>query len=766
MSTTAIEEALRGRLDERTLNRLISGFLSAPHISVWIKGLDRRYSFVSPGWEEHAGVPREQAIGRRDEDFRPAEMAARFREVDDRIVGEGIVETREDHVATADGQRSFMTTKFPLRDTDDRIIGIAGIAAETTDVRRLRAETRANRDLLASVVETTSDGIVRFRPDLVVTFSNPAFFGFTGASDRVTVDRPLSDLLFPNDVARIVEVVSGLTARAPSASFDQPTRDRSGRPRWRLWRLKGVFDDNEALAEIQASVRDVSDERFYQQALERIIATSNDLDLALSSVLTEVLAVGLDYLELDIGMVARIDDGDYSFRHVQGTDRAVIESGPITGKPDLLASALIDSHEAIVVEDVARSRFASHRTHLNFDVSFFVGQRIEVAGVLLGTVTFYGFKPRTHGFRPAERTLLRIMAQWLAFAFDRDQRTRALSDSRAELAMILEHLPAHVIYMDGDGRVIEANAAARTAIAPQESRSVDLQSIAEKRSILGKVERWESQQGENLWMRTDRIPFRILASGDERLLVVATDVSRLVEKEQALAKANERLNQFAYIASHDLQEPLRKIGAFTDLLIDGMKRNDADDIDYATKVIKESARRASVLINDLLAWSRITNRPIERTPIAFAAFVRHILADLLSTRAEIVPEIVDRMEKQVLSADATQLRQLVENLLTNALKYRHQDRPLCLTFDFGPTEDGSLRFSLADNGIGFDPAYRKVIFEPFRRLHSERRYSGTGVGLAICRRVCDSHGWFITAEGRPGEGATFVITMPRRGQAD
>jgi signal transduction histidine kinase len=240
---------------------------------------------------------------------------------------------------------------------------------------------------------------------------------------------------------------------------------------------------------------------------------------------------------------------------------------------------------------------------------------------------------------------------------------------------------------------------------------------------------------------------------------VANDVTGSVLKEHALAKANEGLTQFAYIASHDLQEPLRKIGTFVDILLEGVASGQADDVTYATRVIKDSARRASALIKDLLAWSRLTNRPLALRPLAFATLVREVVADVLAARPGAELEVVDEMMDLVVPADETQVRQLVENLVTNAVKYKHPHRPGRITLRLVRTGRRHGMFEVEDNGIGFDQIHATQIFEPFRRLHSERDYAGTGVGLAICARVCELHGWAIRGRGRPGLGATFQVTL-------
>jgi signal transduction histidine kinase len=309
------------------------------------------------------------------------------------------------------------------------------------------------------------------------------------------------------------------------------------------------------------------------------------------------------------------------------------------------------------------------------------------------------------------------------------------------------------------------NAAARAAVRPAVSLEADGPVIRSESADMNKLERWEEADGEVRWMRVDRIPVAVEAGGRQGLVVVATDLTEAVENEQALARANEGLKQFAYVASHDLQEPLRKIGTFVDILLDGVATGNADDVAYSTVVIKDSARRASSLIKDLLSWSRLTNRPLDRQPLPFAAVVRDVVHDIRAARPGDDAEVVEDMIDVLVSADATHARQLIENLVVNALKYRHPDRRPRLVLRLHRAGNGRLQFEIEDNGIGFDPAKAAMIFEPFRRLHSERDYTGTGVGLAICARVCERHGWSIEAFGRPGQGATFRVDLGTGGVA-
>ncbi|WP_181707781.1 sensor histidine kinase [Chthonobacter rhizosphaerae] len=508
---------------------------------------------------------------------------------------------------------------------------------------------------------------------------------------------------------------------------------------------------------------DVADERRYQAALERMVSTANSRSASLADTVTALLAIGLDFFDMDVAGIGRFIDGVFEVEHVQARDGEVRLPFSRIPAEETLGAMTHDHNEPVAIEDLSGRAIPSPIAGAERPIKSFIGQRIEVAGAIYGTVMFCGLSPRTRPFRPNEITLQRLLAQWMAFVFERHDQMAALNRRRAELQVVLENVPAHVLTRAPDGRALMANAAARALEAPAESVALDMETLAEGVSRLGHLERWEDADGQVRWMRADRIPFPDPATAEPRLLVLATDVTELIEKEQALARANEGLNQFTFIASHDLQEPLRKIGTFADILGEGLATGNAADVTYAAEVIRESARRASRLIKDLLAWSRLAHKPIEPQSVPLDHLVRETVAEVLSARPDATVAVADRMDPLVVRADPTQVRQLVENLVVNALKYAHPDRPPALTLRLGrPTPSGPAVLEVEDNGIGFAPEHAVLIFEPFRRLHTEKRYPGSGIGLAICAKVCERHGWTIDARGSEGEGATFRVEIPRR----
>ncbi len=234
-----------------------------------------------------------------------------------------------------------------------------------------------------------------------------------------------------------------------------------------------------------------------------------------------------------------------------------------------------------------------------------------------------------------------------------------------------------------------------------------------------------------------------------------------------LEQTNRELQDFAYVASHDLQEPLRKILMFGDRLKVkcGDQLNDAGN-DYLERM-QGAASRMQTLINDLLAFSRITTRAQPLAPTDLGRIAREVLTDL-EAAVEQSGASVELEPLPTVEADPTQMRQLLQNLIGNALKFRQEGtaprvRISCRPrVDPGHGESDGLQIRIEDNGIGFDEKYLSRIFTPFQRLHGRHEYAGTGIGLAICRKIVERHGWEITATSRPGEGATFIITVPQR----
>ncbi len=258
----------------------------------------------------------------------------------------------------------------------------------------------------------------------------------------------------------------------------------------------------------------------------------------------------------------------------------------------------------------------------------------------------------------------------------------------------------------------------------------------------------------------DEVDYR--RSAEERVEATALELRR----------SNGELEQFAYVASHDLQEPLRKIQAFGDRLkVKCAPQLGDDGLDYLERMLNSSGRMRQ-LINDLLAYSRVTTKIRAFLPVNLATVMQGVLSDL-EVRIQQSGARIDIGELPTIDADPLQMRQLFQNLLGNALKFAKEGQPPSISVEAtlppGPRPMCELQFR--DDGIGFDEKYLDRIFQVFQRLHGRGEYEGTGVGLAICHKIVLLHGGEITARSSPGNGATFIVSLPihqtpNRGDSD
>lgn len=238
-------------------------------------------------------------------------------------------------------------------------------------------------------------------------------------------------------------------------------------------------------------------------------------------------------------------------------------------------------------------------------------------------------------------------------------------------------------------------------------------------------------------------------------------------RERALMRSNEELEKFAYVASHDLQEPLRKIQAFGGRI----EKNYAEILDDKGKDylarMRNAARRMTVLINDLLSFSRVATHGDEFAETDLQNTVEGVLSDL-ELAIEESHTVIQMDPLPTVAADRVQMRQLFQNLIGNAIKYRTEDRQpaiqITVTRTFGiygeRLDETFWKIAVKDNGIGFDPSYSEKMFEIFQRLHGRDEYEGTGIGLAIARRIVERHQGVIEAKGTLGKGAVFTVFLP------
>lgn len=274
-----------------------------------------------------------------------------------------------------------------------------------------------------------------------------------------------------------------------------------------------------------------------------------------------------------------------------------------------------------------------------------------------------------------------------------------------------------------------------------------------------------AKDGTYYWVNTTIVPFLDEGGKPFQYVSIRYEITQRKNAEEQLRiyadrleVSNRELQDFASIAAHDLQEPLRKIMAFGDRLSTRFSKELSDEgRDFLERMLS-SAGRMRRLIDDLLTYSRVTTqaKPFEATNL------NEILAEVISDlelRIEQVKGKIEVGKLPTLEVDVSQMRQLFQNLIANALKFHRKEIAPLVSIEANLEGD---RWVLAfkDNGIGFEEKYLDRIFTIFQRLHGKHEYEGTGVGLAVCRRIVERHGGTITAQSKVGFGTTFLVTLP------
>jgi PAS domain S-box-containing protein len=377
------------------------------------------------------------------------------------------------------------------------------------------------------------------------------------------------------------------------------------------------------------------------------------------------------------------------------------------------------------------------------------------------------------------------------------QINRELEELKDRYTDLYENAPAMYLSLDAEGRVVDCN---HTVLETLDRRREDLidrsfeeflhpSELSRDRSLFSELLRSGSIESESRWVRSNGATIEVWFSGKvlprprggapqvrcvaqdltarHRLESELRDTNRSLERAiEELSAKNRELDEFVYVVSHDLQEPLRTMTAFSEFLLeDHVDRMGAEGEDHLRR-IANAARRMQSMIHGLLRLSRAGKVVDEFGSISLAdlaAVVRTDLGELIRDRgAEVV--VVD--PEATLWGDRRRLQQLLSNLMSNAIKYNRSRRPrvevgLAAPGDHncGHTGRGSTLF-VRDNGIGIDARNHQKIFQPFRRLHSREEFEGTGVGLALCAKIAQAHGGRICVESTPGEGTTFLVHLP------
>ncbi len=383
-------------------------------------------------------------------------------------------------------------------------------------------------------------------------------------------------------------------------------------------------------------------------------------------------------------------------------------------------------------------------------------------------------------YNQAHLDLMIFISTQVALAIERKMDQQNIADALEYNKTLINSSSLGIMTCDGAGNCILANESilrilgtSRDEILGQNYQQVEpwkssgLFDVAQEVMKSGQEARREihltNASGKDIWLDFRFTPF--LSNGEPHLLHSVDDITITKQAEvelqvyaAKLEQSNRDLQEFAYIASHDLQEPLRKVLAFGDR-IETKYGNKLDDTgrDYL-KRMRDASQRMQNLINDLLTFSRVTTRAQPFAGVDLNSILTDVISDL-EYQVDRTQGMIETNTLPIIDADMTQMHQLLQNLITNGLKFHQVDISPVVRVS-AKVKGNQCLISVKDNGIGFDMQYLDRIFKPFQRLHSRQEYEGSGMGLAICRRIVERHNGEITAVSTPGKGSTFFVTLP------
>jgi len=789
--TARVEAEERLRASEERLRTLIT------HLPVILFALDADGVFTLSDGAGLAplGVAPGAVVGRSAFDVHAAHpvIAAGLRRA---LAGEPA-----DFIHTIDGF-TLDARVTPLRDAQGRVMGAIGVSIDVTDRVRaeeaLRAEEealRAEEERYRAVANAAHDAIIASdSAGRIISWNRgaAAIFGYTLCE---AIGQPLT-LLMPEEYRAAHQSGLERLARGEASHPLGQTLEQGQRKDGSAFPIELSLSSWETAegAFYGGIIRDVSARRAMETALDQertilradaerlsgVIAIQQEValaDLDTRVVLPLIAARAQELSGADGAVVELVEGEDMVYHAVTGTLEGYEGTRlPLTGT---LAGLCVRTGETLYCADAAIDPRTDPVICRRLGIGSMVVVPLRHGGAVVGALKVSA--TATHAFDARAVQTLQLMAGVLGAALGQAAAFDALRVSEERLRTVVANAPLILFTLDPTGVYTMSDGAGLAALGREPGavvgRSVfdvyrDQPALLDdtRRALAGTPVTFPSHVHGAVF-DNHLTPLHDAQGRLISVIGVSTNITEraraeaaLVENRRELERSNAELQQFAYVASHDLQEPLRTITSYLTLLqrrYQGKLGADADEfIGFAT----DGAQRMSALIKAVLAYSRVGTHGAAFGPTdcggLVAAAVANLEARIVESGAQVVYDALPAVH-----GDAAQLGQLFQNLIGNALKFTRPDvAPLVRVEAERQGERWLVR--VTDNGIGIAPAHTARIFQMFGRLHTRTEYEGTGIGLAVCQRIVERHGGRIWVESHPGQGATFLFTLPARKERD
>jgi PAS domain S-box-containing protein len=789
--------------------------------NLFIKDRQSRFLISNLAHVRTLGANRpDEVVGKSDLDIFPPELANQYYCDEQALMDSGQPLDREETVIDpkTGEMRWLQTTKIPLRDKEGKVVGVLGINRDITArkhaeeilrkshddlekrMTKRAAELARERVLLRTLIDNLPDNIYAKDTAGRKILANPADFKILGCKTEAEVLGKTDFDFFARDIAEKFHaddqsVIQGV----PVINREEYFLDKDGQKRWLLTCKLPLRDQNGKVAGLVGIGRDITRQKqveeklAYEQELFRTLLNNTPDTMYFKDRESRFVQVSKSKSEKTLKAVrdsyriahpdARSDEWPPHLAGVEPFARWLIGKTDFDTYPEAHARAAYTDEQGIIRTGKPMEDKLEKATLADGKSVWWLSAKMpwrDKDGNIIGT---FGISRDVTVLKEVEETLAR---------------------ERLVLRTLIDNLPDLIYAKDTTGRKTVTNPADLKVLGcTKEAEAIgkndfdffpediaekfwaDDQKVLQGQPVIDREEYFLDEADQKCWLLTSKLPLRDQNGKVIGLVGIGRDITERKRAEDALRNSEEKLRQFAtqlersnrelqdfaYVASHDLQEPLRKIVVFGERLKEKCTAKlDPEANDHLDRMQKAAARMQS-LINELLTFSRVTTKAKPFEPVDLAKVAREVVDDL-EGRIELVKGRVEVGTLPVIDAEALQMRQLLQNLIGNALKFCRPDVPPVVKVEAqtftgrvpqagpGAPEVNLCRLTVSDNGIGFDEKYLDRIFNVFQRLHGRNEYEGTGMGLAIARKIAVFHQGDITAKSKPGAGATFIVTLP------
>ncbi len=671
----------------------------------------------------------------------------------------------------------YLLRILPYQRDDKLSRGVLITIIDITDLQEIRTELQSLNEQYKDIVENTDSFIVRWHASSnKIKFCNELYAKRWNAKAEDLIGKDIISLRSKDQQDAFVKIVDEVKIGEPYNGIYRSI-DVNGNKNSARIVTKAIAKDGKTISEYQTIGNDFTEEQAYRDSLDRLSNSFSNSDLGPEDKLKEILQIGLDFFQLDTAQVSMIFGQRYRVRTVVSNRPYPYTAGTELDLSDTVCGQFIEKQSTLFIDNIAASELNNLPCHSKSGIESYVGVAIQTASGPYGSVSFFSAKPRKREFGPNEKNFAILVAKWIGFLLGNVEQLEFQEKQTDYYKLLFASVPTILLLADPEGLIISTSnhfsyqVGEKSETIPgrncldfihSDDKEIVAKSLSEGSAQDLPVKMYHSEKG---FLDVEmNITVKSIGSLQGIRIITATDVTSRnialrdsVEKNTRLESANESLNQFAFIASHDLQEPLRKIQQFCSFLEEDLEPVLTEDASFHLNVIVDASQRMSTLIHDLLRYSDTSQAEADMEELDLGEILQEIQVELESSIQQAQATITMK-NISIINGNKSLLKQLFTNLISNSLKYRSTERSPKIEIK-GIGKDYKEGIVLADNGIGFDMNFSRKIFEPFNRLHNHKEYKGNGIGLAICTTVCEKHGWSLSAEGAPDEGSKFMITF-------